>query len=279
MNINFIDTHAHLCDLQFQEDRNQTLQRAMDQNITTIVEIADSADGWLSAQNLAEQSFSNSNFALKMFWTCGFHPHYAKESNSETFQKMLEIAKHPLCVAIGEIGLDYVKSAAPKDQQIQTFIRCLEIASELNKPVVIHCREAQADTLRILKSFYGGTSRRDWIQGVIHCFAGDISFAEGCIDLGFYLGVDGPITYPSAQMLRNVIQQIPLDRIVLETDCPYLPPQPFRGKRNEPAHLPLIAQKISELFQTPLSEIAKITSENATKLYRISQLKNFNGNP
>jgi TatD DNase family protein len=147
----------------------------------------------------------------------------------------------------------------------------LETAAELNKPLVIHCREARQDMLRILKSFFGGTARKDVCIGVIHCFAGDLNFAEGCMDLGFFLGVDGPITYPNAHQLREVMAQVPLEKIVLETDCPYLPPQGFRGKRNESSYLPLIAQKLAEMFGKSTEEIGRITTDNAKKLFRIKK--------
>jgi len=173
------------------------------------------------------------------------------------------------CLAIGEIGLDYAKSEASKENQMELFRKALEVAGELGKPVVVHCREAQADTLRILRSFFSGLSRYELPAGVIHCFSGDLGFAEGCLDLGFYLGVDGPITYPSAKELRDVISKVPLERVVLETDSPYLPPQPFRGKRNEPSHLTHIAERLSEIFNKSSNEIASVTTGNARKLFKI----------
>ncbi len=260
-----IDTHAHLCDPQFDADRPEALARALSQGIKTIVEIADEPAGWDRAKNLARASTGQPN----VFWTCGFHPHYAMQGETFDFAAMRQAGAEARCVAIGEIGLDYVKSEATREAQASTFRKALEAAAEINKPVVIHCREAQADTLRILKSFYAGTSRRDFATGVIHCFSGDAYFAEGCLDLGFYLGVDGPITYPSAKALREVIAQVPLDRVVLETDSPYLPPQKFRGQRNESAHLTHIADKICELFGKSIDEISQITTQNAKNLFRL----------
>ncbi len=276
-----IDTHAHLCDPQFDADRPEALSRALNQGIGTIVEIADEPAGWDRARDLAlgstkassasatQSSPSNLSAQPNVFWTCGFHPHYAMQGETFDFAAMREAGAQERCVGIGEIGLDYVKSEAPKEAQAATFRKALEAAAEINKPVVIHCREAQADTLRILKSFYAGTSRRDSVTGVIHCFSGDAHFAEGCLDLGFYLGVDGPITYPSAKALREVIAQVPLDRVVLETDSPYLPPQKFRGQRNESAHLTHIADKICELFGKSIDEISQITTQNAKNLFRL----------
>ena len=276
MTFSLIDTHAHFSDAQFDLDRMECLERARVLNVDTIVEIADDPKTWEMAKNLAHKVTATaalpaqkSDRLPKMFWTCGFHPHYAQQFHDFDFASMIQAAADPLCVAVGEIGLDYVKSEASKEDQTALFRRTLEISAQINKPVVIHCRQAQSDMLRILKSFYGGTSRADLVQGVIHCFSGDIHFAQGCLELGFYLGVDGPLTYPSAKELRETLAQVPLDRLVLETDCPYLPPQSHRGKRNESAHLPTIAEKLAEIFNVSTETVAEKTSQNARKLYRI----------
>ncbi|MBI1979206.1 MAG: TatD family hydrolase [Elusimicrobia bacterium] len=259
-----VDTHTHLCDTQFDLDRESVLQRAKENGLRTIVEIAESPEVWERAQNFSER-FPEPF----VYWACGYHPHYAGQVREEDFSIMKERLSHPRCVAVGEVGLDYAKSAASREEQISLFRRTLESASESGKPVVVHCRDAQADTLRLLKSFFGGLSRRELCAGVIHCFSGDLSFAQGCLDLGFYLGVDGPITYPSAKSLREVIAQVPLDRIVLETDSPYLPPQPFRGKRNESGYVTFVAEKLAELFSKSVEDISTITTQNADRLFRI----------
>jgi TatD DNase family protein len=269
--ITLIDTHAHLCDDQFSQDRQEVLKRAGDQGVRAIVEIADSPRSWESAKNFSQNALSRHN-AVKVFWSCGFHPHYADEQEGFNFDTMEERASPKDCLAVGEIGLDYAKSSAGKETQISLFLKSLEVASEVNKPVVIHCRKAQGDALRILRSFYGGVSRSDFSTGVIHCFSGDLHFAEGCMDLGFYLGVDGPITYPNSRDLVEVISRVPLDRIVLETDSPYLPPQDSRGKRNESSYLVRIAEKLSEISGRSLDEIARVTTENALRLFRIKNL-------
>jgi TatD DNase family protein len=260
--ISLMDTHAHLCDSQFDPDRTAAMERAKRAGVDTLIEIAEAPRGWERAKVFAGQ---NPN----IWWACGFHPHYAKLISKFDFDIMKKAAQDSHCLAIGEIGLDYFKSTASKETQISLFRKTLEISAELNKPVVIHCREAQQDMLRILKSFFGGLARRDGVTGVIHCFSGDVSFAQGCLDLGFFLGVDGPITYPNSHLLREVISQVPLDRIVLETDCPYLPPQGFRGKRNEPSYLPLVAEKLVEIFGKSVEEIAQMTTQNAKKLFRM----------
>lgn len=273
--MNFVDTHAHLTDVQFDPDRESVLQRAAQSGIKTIVEIADSPEQWEKSINLVSLSGSKKASSKEsgtfpdLYWSCGFHPHYADRFPNFNFDIMKEVATSVHCVAVGEIGLDYVKSQSSKENQIALFRKMLEVAATLNKPVVIHCREAQSDTLRILKSFFGGTARSDSFTGVIHCFSGDRSFAEGCLDLGFCLGVDGPVTYPSAKNLREVIAGVPKDKIVLETDCPYLPPQNFRGKRNESSYLKFIAKKVAEIMDVTIEELSKITTENAKKLFRI----------
>ena len=262
--MDLFETHAHLTDAQFDPDREAVLSRARDAGVETLVEIAESPESWEKAQALAERTISP-----KIYWACGFHPHYAERQKEFEFDDMARRAALASCVAVGEIGLDYAKSESSRENQEALFRKTLEIAGELNKPVIIHCRDAQADTLRILRSFYSGLSRRGLCMGVIHCFSGDMNFAEGCLELGFYLGVDGPLTYPSAKGLREVISKVPLEKIVLETDCPYLPPQPFRGKRNEPAYLTHVAKKLSEIFNRSEDEISNVTAANARRLFRV----------
>lgn len=259
-----VDTHAHLCDPQFDTDRAEAAERASRAGLSAIVEIADGPDGWEKAR-----AFAASVSSPRFYWACGFHPHYAEAAEGFDFSRMKAAASSPDCVAVGEIGLDYFKSTASKDAQMALFRKTLEVSAELGKPVVIHCRDAQADMLRVLKGFFGGSVNREICPGVIHCFSGDSHFAEGCLDLGFYLGVDGPVTYPGAKALRDVLRQVPLEKIVLETDCPYLPPQSYRGRRNEPSYLTHIAEKMAELFQKSPEEVAGVTTQNARRLYRI----------
>lgn len=270
MNIkrSLIDTHAHICDEKFDNDRAEILARAKESGIETIVEIGESPDGWGRVKEFLEKTVVPSPFVV---WSCGFHPHYAEKFSGFDFDRMKrEASSSARCVAIGEIGLDYVKSPASKEMQIALFRKTLEIAVELKKPVVIHCRQAQRDSLDILKSFFNQTLSGERERGVIHCFSGDLSFAEECLNLGFCLGVDGPITYPSAKILREVISRVPLERIVLETDSPYLPPQDFRGKRNESSYLTFVATKLAELFNKSIEEISRTTTANAKRLFQLS---------
>ena len=260
-----IDTHAHLSDPQFDSDRESVIKRAFSAGLLQIVEIADRHSEWEKARQLAD------SYSGRIFWTAGNHPYYADQFTESLAQQMVEVTRHPACVAVGEIGLDYAKARVPADLQQRVFRRCLEIAAEVRKPVVIHCREAQGDMLRILRSFYRGLHHEGMVQGVIHCFQGSRDFAEGCLELGFTIGVDGPVTYPSAQNLREVLKTLPLNRMVLETDSPYLPPQIKRGKRNEPALLTEIASSLADLFKVTIELIAEKTTRSAHTLFHLPQ--------
>ncbi len=262
----FVDTHVHIRDSQYDLDRKEVLQRAKEKGVHTLIEIGEDPLEWNKTRAVALEQRMDGQ---ELYWTCGFHPHYAETAASFNFDTIKKEASGPLCVAIGEIGLDYFKSTASKEEQIFLFRKCLEAAADLNFPVVIHCREAQADMVRILKSFYGGSARPDLCPGVIHCFSGDRSFAELVLELGFYLGVDGPITYPNSHALREVIQNVPLEKIVLETDSPYLPPQGWRGKRNEPSYVAIVATKLAELFQVDIETVGQKTTENAKRVFKL----------
>ena len=165
-------------------------------------------------------------------------------------------------VAVGECGLDYYRNRVEKKVQIEVFEKQLEIAENFKKPVIIHCRQAEEDVYKILDGHKN-------IKGVIHCFSSSVEFAEKFLQLGFYIGIDGPVTYPNAKVLREVIKMLPLEKMLLETDSPYLPPQNFRGKRNEPSYIKYIAEKIAEIKNMPVSEVSQITDKNAKKLFGI----------
>lgn len=268
--IQLIDTHAHLCDPQFDSDREDVLKRAKENGVEVIIEVSDSPINWEKTEDFSKVH-SMSKESPVIYWTCGFHPHHAEEGVAFDFERMRKSANRERCLAIGEVGLDYYKSSASGEIQIVLFEKSLQVAVSLKKPVIIHCRDAQEDVMKILKSFYEKKSDKNYHPGVIHCFSGDLSYAETCLQLGFYIGIDGPLTYPNAKNLREVISKIPLERIVLETDAPYLPPQSYRGKRNESAYLPLIAQELALIFKKDLQEIVQITSNNARKLFGIKE--------
>lgn len=266
----FVDTHAHLSDGQFDGDRAEALDRAQAARVDIVVEIADNEGEWAPARAWAERNPG------RVYWTAGLHPHHVDQFDPGLPQRLKTAMAHAQCVAAGEIGLDYYRSAHAPDLQKGVFTRLLSTALEENKPVVIHCREAdrdarqaQHDILQILQKTLRGapTDGKPW--GVIHCFQGHADFAQACVDLGFLLGVDGPITYPSAAGLRGVLEKISLEHLVLETDSPYLPPQSRRGQRNEPSYIPLVAESLAALKKVPLQDLAQQTTNNARRLYRI----------
>jgi TatD DNase family protein len=194
--------------------------------------------------------------------TAGIHPHDAAEADEIAFAEIERLAHDPLVVAIGEIGLDFFRNLSPRDAQERTFRRLLDLARRLGKPAVMHCRDAHAETLAILED----EGVRE-IGGIMHCFSGDVAIARRCLDLGLVISLAGPVTYPSARALPAVARFVPADRLVLETDCPFLPPQGHRGRRNEPAYLALTAARVAELRGEPLDTLGPRTSDNARRLF------------
>ena len=264
-----IDTHCHLADEKFHADRDAVIARARDAGVTTFVEIAESPDHWDAAIRLAEQH-------PFIYASLGIHPHHANEIGPmqwpELAKRLRNLLQHPKVVALGEFGLDYYRMQSSKDQQRYLFLQQLALANELNKPIVIHCRDAHADVQEAIQEFYPETSLSIECPrpvGVIHCFSGAWPDAQTYLMHRFYLGLDAPVTYPSSKVLQDVVQRVPLQRIVLETDSPYLPPQTHRGQRNEPSYLPAVAEAISELKHKAVNDIAQATTQNANNLFRI----------
>jgi len=287
----FIDTHCHVADAQFDADRDAAIQRALEARVTTLIEIAESPAMWEAAVALAEKhSF--------VYASLGIHPHHAHEAGSAEWpalkRKLLELLRRPKVVAIGEFGLDYFRMQNTKEQQDYLFRQQLELAKETGKPIVIHCREGtpsppaplpdqgeggrrpgegcHADVQKALAEFYPQTSIAMDLprpQGVIHCFSGTWEDAQTCMTHGFMLGIDGPVTYPSAKQLKENVMRMPLQRMVLETDSPYLPPQTHRGQRNEPLHIPAIADAIGSIKRKTTDDVARQTSANARALFRL----------
>lgn len=243
-----IDSHCHLDDEAFQEDRQQTIQRALDAGITTMLSID------------APLEFIESHPAL--LGSVGVHPHEAAKATDETIPRLREIAKHPKIVAIGEIGLDYHYDFSPRDTQKRVFIEHLEAARELNLPIIIHTREAWDDTFAILQDHWKG-------KGIMHCFSGGPAEAEKCLDMGFHLAFGGVITFPKSIEIQQAAKLAPVDRILLETDAPYLAPVPKRGKRNEPALMTHTAARLAELRETAPEEIDRLTTDNFKRLFSI----------
>ncbi|MCQ9625551.1 TatD family hydrolase [Cetobacterium somerae] len=248
-----VDTHCHLDNEKFDEDRLEVIER-IKENLEFCVNIGyDLASSKKSLELAKEYDF--------IYAVIGVHPIDIAEYSEEVEKELELLGKNPKVVAIGEIGLDYHWMTEPKEVQQERFKKQLELAEKLNKPVVIHTRDAMEDTVNILKEYPN-------ITGVIHCYPGSLETAKQLVDR-FYLGIGGTLTFKNSKKAVEVVKDIPLDRIVIETDCPYLTPEPFRGKRNEPIYVEYVAKKIAEIKEISVEDVTKITTENAKKLYRI----------
>ncbi|MFH1379174.1 MAG: TatD family hydrolase [bacterium] len=261
-----IDTHAHLGDDAFTDDLIDVLTRSKNANISHIITIAET-------QSLWEPNIELSRSHEFISTAVGLHPHEADAYGSDELRSNLtEILEkklsEPKVVAIGETGLDYYKNYAAKSNQIELFKLHLKLSQKTQLPLVIHSREAYQDLIELLtlQGRPGNTQQK----GVIHCFSGSLEDARTLCDMGYYIGIDGPVTYPKSDNLRNIVKNIPLSSLLLETDCPYLAPQAFRGKRNEPGHLSLIAEEVSRIKQIPLEEVCRIITANAVSLFNLS---------
>jgi TatD DNase family protein len=251
-----IDTHAHLDWTDFRADIAGTIDRARKAGVDAIVTIGSDPDSWLDSLDIVTK-FPG------VYCGLGVHPHDASKLQDTTLGNLAVLCKRRGVVAIGEIGLDYHYDRAPRDVQREAFSRQLDLARQLNMPAIIHSRDADDDTLSILRSDGAG------IRGAMHCFSGDVKMAMDCIVLGYYISVAGPVTYPKAAMRQEVAALVPLDRIVIETDSPFLAPQPKRGLRNEPSYLPYVADKIAQIRGRSVEEIGRITTQNARELFRL----------
>jgi len=255
----FIDSHAHLEMKEFDSDRDAVLQRAADAGIDFIVTVGTNLSLSRKALELARQ-YEN------VFATVGVHPHDVERINNRTLDDLKKLASDhkEKIVAYGEIGLDFFRNLSLPEKQMDAFSHQLQLAKELHLPVVIHDREAHEQILAILRE--SGIR-----QGVFHCFSGDYEMAKKCLDLGFYLSVPGVVTFQHAQILQDVVRRVPLASLILETDAPYLAPIPHRGKRNEPSFMVHTAQKVAEVKNVPLDELARQTSENTVNLFKIKK--------
>jgi TatD DNase family protein len=251
--LRLIDSHAHLDDRAFDRDRAALIANLFAEGIGVITVGADLASSRESVR-LAERH--------RGIWaTVGVHPHEAKGMTPQTLRELGTLAGTPKVVAVGEIGLDYYRDLSPREAQRQAFTEQLDLARRLSLPIVIHNRESSEDLLGILRA--AGPAHR----GVVHSFLGDLALARAFLDLGLHLGVGGPVTYPKNAELREAVRSIPLDRIVTETDCPYLTPVPYRGRRNEPAYLRYVVEAIAELRGLCVEDVASATTGNAISLF------------
>jgi TatD DNase family protein len=251
----FIDTHCHLDFPEFDKDRDEVIRNAESQGIDYIINIGSSLEGSIRSLALASQY-------RQVYATIGIHPHDADSFNANIQNNIKELAKREKVVAIGEIGLDYYRDFSHQENQRSLFMALVRLAKDLNLPVVIHCRQAQDDVLKILKEALP-------LKAVVHCFSGDKNFLDECLALGFLVSFTCNITYKKAQNLRDLVKVIPLEKLLLETDAPFLPPEIQRGRRNEPANVRYLAQEISRIKGVGIEEVAGITSDNAQKFFHI----------
>jgi TatD DNase family protein len=254
-----IDTHCHLDFSDFDKDRKEVLNRAGQSGVKYILNISSDLASNLKTLELAD-AYS------QVYAVLGIHPHSAKDVDSQTLNKIGELAKdNKKVVAIGEIGLDFFKNFSSPETQRKIFNEFLELAKDLSLSVVIHCRNAQPEILDIFKK----KANTFFLRGVFHCFSGDQNFLKEILDLGFHVSFTANITYPNAQNLRELVKETPIERILLETDCPFLSPQAKRGQRNEPAYLTYVAEEIAGLKGLSREDVSRITGLNACQLFRL----------
>lgn len=255
MYTNIFDTHAHYDDEAFDDDRESLILSLKDRGVVGIVSCGCDIASTVANQNLSH-SFDDFYFAA------GFHPENLEDFSVEDLEKLEPFFADEKCVAVGEIGLDYHWMNSTKEKQREVFVAQIELAKAKGLPVIVHDREAHGDTLDILKATKP--------SGVLHCFSGSVEMAREVIKLGMFLGFNGVATFKNARKIPEVIKEIPLDRIVLETDCPYLAPEPHRGKRNDSSFIPFIAQRIGEILGISAQEVLDVTNKNARALYNLT---------
>lgn len=253
----FIDSHAHLDGQEYDADRSEVLTRAHEAGLTHILCIG-ASDGFESNPRTLEFVEGREGF----FASVGIHPHDARILDDAMFAELERMSDHEKVVAIGETGLDYYYDQSPREAQQVAFRRFLDLGRRRNKPVIVHTRDAEADTVDIMRA--EGASE---VGGVLHCFTGTQALADAAVDMGWYVSFSGIITFKSAAALRDVARNLPRERVLIETDCPYLAPVPKRGKRNEPSFVVHTARQLAELWDVPEDEVRRVTGENALRLF------------
>ena len=248
----------------FSKDRTEVLARARDSGVSAIITVGIDLISSERALKLAEK-FS------QVFATVGFHPHNVAGVSKPDIAKLAQIAEHPRVVAVGEVGLDFYRDYSPHEAQLRVLKWQLALALELDLPVIVHCRRADKDILPLLGDWVSGDKRPPEPPGVIHCFSGDVDTAREYLDMGFFISFGAYIGYPTSANLRGVIRDIPSDRLLVETDCPYLPPQSRRGRRNEPAYILSTVEFLAEIRGESVEQVARETTENARYLFRLPQ--------
>ncbi len=252
----FIDTHAHIQMPEFDADREEVLARAKAAGIGLMITVGFHLETSRQAVEAAQRY-------PQVYASVGVHPHDAKHYDNRADETLRDLSKSQKVVAIGEAGLDFYRDRSPRPAQTEAFRRQIRLAKERDLPLIVHDRDAHPETLELLMEEQAEAV-------VLHCFSGDLAMAEEAWARGYYTSIAGPVTYPRNEALREVVRKARVDRLVLETDCPYLPPQPVRGQRNEPTHLLHTANEVARLLGMPLDEVGRLTTENARRLFRLS---------
>lgn len=252
------DTHAHLDDHKYNDDRVEMLQRAQEAGVQLIVNVGYDLPSSQRSVKLAE--------AYPFIYAgVGIHPHDASTLNDQALAELEKLAQHPKVVAIGEIGLDYYRDLSPRDIQETALRAQIGLARRIKKPIIIHDRDAHGDIMRIMQE-----EKVQEIGGVLHCFSGSWEMAKECLKRNFYISIAGPVTFSNAGKLKEIVQQVPIDKLLIETDSPYLTPTPHRGKRNESSYVKFVAEEIANLRGISLEELGNATLANGKKLFSIS---------
>lgn len=251
------ETHAHLNAPEFDEDRDEVIARARENGVETIVNIGFNAETIPTCLELAERY----DF---IYAVIGWHPVDAKDMTDEHLEWIEELSRHPKVVGLGEMGLDYHWDTSPRDVQAEVFRKQIRLARKLEMPIVIHNRDAHQDVITILKE-----EKAAEVGGIMHCFSGSWETAKLALDMNFYISFGGPLTFKNAKQPKEVAAKVPLDRLLIETDCPYLTPHPYRGKRNESGYVRYVCEEMASIRGMSYEEMARITAENARRLFRI----------
>ena len=257
----FIDSHAHIDGPEFDADRDEIIERAKTASVSTILNVGtgDPHSGAFERALALGQKYDS------VYTAIGTHPHDARLYDDKAEEKIKTLIQSERVLAWGEIGLDFHYDNSPRDVQVAVFRRQLRAARECDVPVVIHTREAEGETIEILKTEYDGAERR----GVFHCFSGSKDLAQRAIELGFMISFSGIVTFKKADELRAVAREVPLDHLLIETDCPYLTPIPYRGKRNEPAYVIEVARCLAGIHDVDIEEIGRVTGENFRRFFKL----------
>ena len=253
------DTHMHLNARQFKEDQEEVIKRAIEAGVTNMVVVGFDEETIPLAMELAEE------YAF-IYAAVGWHPVDAIDCKPEHLDWLESLTRHPKVVALGEMGLDYHWDNSPKEVQVEVFRKQIRLAKKLEMPIIIHNREATADVIRILQEENAAE-----IGGIMHCFSGTLEEVQPCLDMNFYISLAGPVTFKNAKEVKEVAKIIPLDRLLIETDAPYLAPHPYRGKRNEPSYVKLVAEEIARLREMDFETICEVTTCNAFDIFGIKK--------